>query len=276
MRKKFYYYTAGILCLILSALIILDSDILPFNAKEMAANAGASGYRDYYQTDFPMPKNSLAIGTAWIPIYSMGEERHISELLSAFDMPSAEIIEYDEYFEAHYPNETSSRKTLRIYKALDLIEYESRTKDFGKEEIDNDKALEIADAFLHNTLLYAPPYYTEITRYSKEIKLTFARHLESLPNLAFPTYVIMDLAGNITSISHFYFEYEAIGNADIITLKQALALLPKCSEHGKIHIHNYQLVYAFEDSIIVPAYRFRGQMPCGGAFEEYVNALKFK
>ena len=275
MRKKYYYYTGGVLCLILSVLIILDSGILSFDAKEMAANA--VGYKDHYQTDFPMPKNSLAVGTAWIPIYSIGVERSVSELLAAFDMPSAEIAEYDEYFEAFYPNSSSPSKTLRIYNTLDLIEYVNYTKGFTSEEIiTDDKALEIADAFLHNTSLYAPPYYKEITRDGNEIKLSYAKYLESLPNFAFPTYIIMDLSGNITSVSHFYFEYEAIGNADIITVKQALALLPQCSENGKIHIHNYQLVYAFEDSIVVPAYRFRGQRPCGGVFEEYVNALKFR
>jgi len=268
MRKKIYY-SAGVLCLVLSALILLNTNILPHKLTNSAFTENTdSTYKEYYHVGFPMPKNSLRRGTVYLPLYSMREEHHLWQITIPFAMQDAEVTEHDEYFEV-----SAEKESLRIYRFIDLVEYESFHRN-KTTPIDDSAALEIAENFLHDFLSHKKPYDTKVIREDNEIKASFTQHLAALPNAAFPTEITMDACGNIMRAAHFFFDYEAIGSADIISVRTALSRLPRDHE-DRIGLKGYDLVYGFEDSVLVPVYRFYGECPDGILFEYHIGALKF-
>ena len=251
---KRIYYGAGVLCLALSALILLNTHIPPNNLTNSVVlwEKTDAGYKDHYHIGFPMPKNSLRRGTVYLPVYSVREEHHLWQIIAPFDMLGAAVTEYDEYFEA-----ATADETLRIYKFIDLLEYDNSRRGRAEEATD-EVAVEIAENFMLGNLPHKKPYDTHITREDDAIKVKFTGQLAGLPNNAFPTEIIMDSHGNITSAAHFFFDYEALGSADVISVKEALARLPRDYDH-KISLKGYDLVYGFEDSVLVPLYYFFGE-----------------
>lgn len=269
-KRKFY--SAGIVCLVLAAAIVANLLVAPggfVNTIATLNEKAKDDYRLYYQIDFPVPKNSLRLGTVYLPLYSYREKDCITPFLASLFMENAEITELDEYFEAH-----TSHEILRIYKFIDLLEYESTEKSAAGKPINKDTAVAIAKAFMEGFLPHSKPYDTETVHNEDEIIITFTQSLSNIPNRAFPTQITMDTHGNITKATHFFFDYEPLGTTDIITVRSALAQLPRNHE-GKIRLHGFELIYAFEDSILMPFYCFHGQLPCGSDIEYHVMALKF-
>ena len=268
--RKGSYYGAGILCLVASAMILLNTNILPFNiANNISQAVYDSGYKDYYHIGFPMPKNSLRQGTVYLPMYSAREREHLGQMLMLFSMGDIEIVETDEYFKAE-----TDAEILRIYRYIDLLEYENAQRGAEDELIDENMAQELARGFLEKFLPQEKPHDISVRISGGYWIVRFAGQLGGLPNIAFPTEITLDIYGNIVKVSHYFFEYEALGYADVITVRSALAQLPR-EEGRRVHLQGYELVYKFEDSVLVPMYRFYGKCADGTAYEEFVGALKF-
>jgi len=269
MRRGFYY-GGGMLCLVMAAVLLLNTSIIPDNiANDLARVRIDDGYKEYYDISFAMPRNSLRQGTVWLPVYSVREREQLWQVILPFAMGDAEVVEHDEYFEA-----TADGETLRIYRFIDLLEYENLQGERAGESIDEAEARRTAKGFLEEFLPRKQPHDTHISYDDGNWIVRLEGHLSSLPNTAFPTDITLDAYGNITWASHFFFEYEALGTADVITVKAALAQLSREHE-GKVDLKGFDLVYAFEDSVIVPVYRFYGEYGCGMRFEENVKALRF-
>ena len=271
MRKKIFY-GAGIACLLLAAAIIANLWITPgglVNTISTLSKKADDDYRLHYQVDFSMPKNSLRLGTVYLPVYSYREQDCIAPSLTSFSMENAEITEFEKYFEAQ-----TADKILRIYKIIDLLEYENTGKNGVGNPVDDKAAAAMAKAFMDDFLPHSKPYATEIIHSKDEVLVTFIPYLSNIPNCAFPTQITMDTYGNITKASHFFFDYEPLGTADIITVRSALYMLPHNHE-GKIRLRSCELIYAFEESVLMPFYHFRGLAPCGSDIEHHIMALKF-
>jgi len=269
MRKSFYY-GAGMLCLVMSAILLLNTNIPQADLANVISHVKIdSEYKEYYHIGFTMPKNSLRQGTVYLPVYSMREREHICKMTVPFSMGDAEIVEHDEYFEA-----TAQGETLRIYRFIDLLEYENLQENRADELIDNYAARKMAEEFLEEFLPHKKPYDVMVRRDDDKWVVKFVRHLSNLPNPAFPTEISLDAYGNVVKVVHYFFDYEALDTADVITVKAALAQLPRDHE-DKVSLRGYDLVYGFENSVLVPVYRFYGEYACGAGFEECVRALKF-
>ena len=269
MRKSIYY-GAGIFCLAASAMILLNTNILPFNIENSVAQVQIdSGYKDYYHVGFPMPKNSLRQGTVYLPVYSAREREQLWQIMVPFSMGDVEIIENDEYFEAEADGEI-----LRIYRYIDLLEYENIQGERAGKLIDENVARNTAQEFLEEFLPSKKPYDVTARRDGSDWVVRFAGQLGSMANIAFPTEITLDVYGNVVKVSHYFFEYEALGSANVITVKAALAQLPR-EDGRRVHLKGYELVYGFEDSVLVPMYRFYGKCAGGVNFEEFVHALRF-
>ena len=268
MRKSIYY-GAGIFCLAASAMLLLNTNVLPFNlVNNMAQVQVDSGYVDYYHIGFPMPKNSLRQGTVYLPVYSQREREHLWQIITPFSMDGAEITENDEYFEA-----AADKEVLRIYRYIDLLEYENLQGD-KRRPISSEAARTVAEEFLDEFLQHKKPYDVTIRREKDGWRVLFAGKLGGLPNMAFPTEITLDAYGNVKHVSHYFFEYEALGAADVITVRAALSLLPR-EDVGMVQLKSYDLVYGFEDSVLMPVYRFFGEYADGAPFEYAVKALRF-
>ena len=269
MRKSFYY-GVGIFCLVASAMILLNTSIMPFNlANNLSQAKYDSAYKDYYHIGFPMPKNSLRQGTVYLPAYSENEREELWDIIVPFAMSDAEIVENDEYFEV-----AADGEMLRIYRYLDLLEYENLRGDRATELISQDEAQKVAEEFLEEFLPRKKPYDVMVWRGDGGWVVRFAERLGGLANIAFPTEITVDAHGNIIQVSHYFFEYEALGTADVITVRAALAQLPRI-EGRRVHLKGYEMAYGFEDSVLVPVYRFYGKCAGGVEFEETVPALRF-
>ncbi|MDR2183697.1 MAG: hypothetical protein LBE55_05940 [Clostridiales bacterium] len=269
MRKSLYY-AAGIFCLMASAVLLLNTNILPLNlANSISQMRYDSGYKHYYHIGFPIPKNNLRQGTVYLPVYSEREREQLWQVMLPFSIGDVEITESDEYFEA-----VADGEILRIYKYLDFMEYENLQEGRAGELIDENTARKLAEEFLEEFLPPKKPYDVLAERIGDSWTVTFLGRLSGMANMSFPTKIMLDAYGNITGASHYFFEYEALGAADVITLQAALAQLPR--EAGrKVYLKGYELAYGFEDSVLVPVYRFFGECADGMYFEEFIGALKF-
>jgi len=250
----------------------LNTNILPFNiANNISQVRYDSGYKDYYHIGFPMPRNSLRQGTVYLPVYSARDSEQLLEIMTPFGMADVDIVENaDEYFF----ETTMDGQTLRIYRYIDLLEYENLRSGRADRLIDENMARQAADDFLEKFLPCKRPYSVTVQRDNDGWAVIFAGRLSGLENRAFPTEIILDVYGNILGASHYFFDYEALGSADVITVRAALAQLPR--EQGyRVHLKGYELVYMFEESVLVPVYRFYGKCAGGVDFEEFVGALRF-
>ena len=274
MRKNIYYM-AGVACLLLSAVLIASTHFSSGRADETSSYRQVDrGYENFYHIAFPIPKNSLRQGTVYLPIYSNREEDCAMQLLSAFSVEDSHATEEREYFEIR-----DHQKILRIYKYIDLLEFENLPASVGQdrfqgEPVCDDAALTLAQDFLDAFLPHRKPYDTKITRHGHEIVVEFTSHLANLPSRAFPTQITLDSHGNVLRANHFFFDYEVLDSTDIIPVKSALAKLPQ--DHSeKIRLTGYTLIYDLVDSVLMPVYRFEGQKTCGTPFIYQVTALKF-
>lgn len=271
MRKNFYYW-AGAFCLVLSVVFVSTTR---FPASKLTNviiyDRLDTGYRDFYSIGFNMPKNSLRQGAVYLPIYSYREQECILQFLTAFSMEGAEITETDEYFEA-----LDAEGVLRVYRFIDLLEYENLRNYASGRPISNENAVLAAQSFMDRFLPHQKPYNTGVSRDSDDGKIVvkFTGYLSNLPNQALTSQITLDQSGNIIRARHFFFDYEVLDAADIITVKSALAELPRDHDE-KIHLSGYSLIYDFEDSVLMPFYHFEGKTACGEPFSYQVCALKF-
>ncbi|MCL2350783.1 MAG: hypothetical protein FWC67_04820, partial [Defluviitaleaceae bacterium] len=147
MRKGFYY-GGGAVCLVMAALLLFNTSIVPVNiANDMLRVKIDNGYKEYYDISFVMPKNNLRQGTVWLPVYSVREREHLWQVILPFAMSDAEIVEHHEYFEAAVEGER-----LRIYRFIDLLEYENLENKQTSGQIDEAVARRIAKEFLEQFL----------------------------------------------------------------------------------------------------------------------------
>jgi len=271
MRKRIYYI-AGVICLAVSGFMFAGTNFSQaVLTNNLISQKTDSSYKDHYHIGFAMPKNSLRQGSVYMPIYSNHDEQCLQHMAASFGMFGASITENHDYFEAQYGD-----KTLRLYRYIDYLEYKNIAEYDDTEQISDETALNLALNFLEKSLPHPliKPYDTKIKHSDDHITVQFVEYLSNIPNRAFPTEVVLDVYGNVISAGHFFFDYEILGAADIITARTALTELPKIVEN-KVHLTGYQLVYDFEDSVLMPVYRFWGHTSCGTDFEWDINALRF-
>ncbi|MCL2354262.1 MAG: hypothetical protein FWC69_06520 [Defluviitaleaceae bacterium] len=279
MRRfpNFFYYFAGTICLAFSVFLIFNMSSYPERlANNMVYHRIDTSYRSFYDVNIPpytLNQDALRQAGVYLPIYSITYEEDLGEFLSSFSMEHATITPSEDYFVAKYDG-----RLLRVYKNLDLIEFEqspsSLSTDPFKPPITNNQALDIANHFIVAHSFLQQPFSTHISREAGIINITFTPLLGKIENQAFPTTITLDEAGNVLHFRHFYFEYEELARGDIITAHMALSYLPQ--DHiEQITITGYHLAYVFEESILQPAYIFKGHYPDGSPFESQVSALRF-
>ncbi|MDR2167259.1 MAG: hypothetical protein LBE35_05345 [Clostridiales bacterium] len=275
MRRptEWIYYIAGTLCLVFSIFLLFQSSLSPLNLTNRIIydrnDRSDRSYREYYQSDLPLHRNNLRQAAVYIPIYSITEIDDISQFIKAFDMEDAQISEREEYFQIQ-----DGKRTLRIYKFLDLLEFEQRPIAPENEPICDSEAKDIARAFAEKHLFLLGAHEIEIGREENKIHLTIIETLGKIPNKAFPTQIVLDNYGNIRTVSHFYFEYEELGRGDIMTAQAAMSSLPR-AHSGQARITHYELAYIFSESILQPTYIFHGNYPDGRPFAHHVSAVKY-
>jgi len=274
MRRpsEFIYFVAGTLCLILSVFLVLQSDFSPLSLSNRIffENTDRS-YKDYYQSDLKLHKNSLRQAAVYLPMYSVTTDEDVQRFAESFGMDMDLAQHFDDY--VLLANDTH---LLRIYSFLDLIEYEKFSDSAPKDTpICCADAKEIARNFAKDNLYMHLPFELELSRCADAITVTLTESLGKIPNLAFPTTITFDTHGNIISAIHFYFEYEELARGDLSSPHFAMSKLPKLCQSGeKIRITQHKVAYVFADSILQPTHIFQGYYPDGNAFIYHVPAIR--
>jgi len=264
--KKHIYYISGIICIIASVFILQNALTKSSNLTENARYE--YGYRIQYDLDFPMPKSSLVQLAAYLPVYNTKDEQDLDYFLSLFGMKDSDILQNLEYFEI-----VGNNRNLKIYKNLDFIEY--TYNNLSKNNIiDHTEALNIATEFMQAYLPHFVIDNAELSYNDNGFEVIISKNINHIPDNAFPTNIVMDIYGNILYISHYYFEYERLGAADIISFAEALNKLP--TNFGeKAVIKSHSIVYLFEDSILQPMYQFEIKTADQNVLVYNVKALRF-
>jgi len=268
--RKTIYYAAGTICLVLAAALLVTtrfpvSRLTNFMMQEQASNS----YKDHYHIGFPIPKNSLRQGAVYLPVYFAKDEHEAKAIAATFGGNDAIATETAEYFEFHGTN-----WRLQVHRYIDLIIYENLSpKAFG-ERLCDDGILAAAQAFLESFLPHRKPQSSEIYRFDDEVVIEFTGLLSGLPNRGFPTTITLNAFGDVITATHYYFDYEILDMADIISARAALTKLPQ--QNDKIRLTSYYLAYDLVDSVLIPIYFFEGHTPCGTPFAYQVNAICFE
>jgi len=271
--QDYIYYIGGTLCLVLSAFLLFQSGFISDALTNRAyINNPARTYRDYYYSDIPLHRNDLRQAAAFLPIYSITEKDDVARFLTSFALEEAILYEDDEYFLLRCEGGVE----LRIYRFLDKLVYSFEPQpSHENNQVSIEKAEEIARNFVKRHLFLTGGFDTTATIYFDGYLISFFENLGKIPNKAFPTTVLVDGFGNVVAVEHFYFEYEELLRADLLTAAEAAAHLPR-NRSGRGRINNVELVYVFADSILQPAYIFRGVYENGEGFVHVVNGLKFE
>jgi len=240
---------------------------MPKLAAFISYNRIDNSYKDHYQVGFSVNGNNFRQGAVYIPVYSYREMDCAAEIAANFSITNDNAIETAEYFEFH-----DLHRLLRVYKYIDLVEYANQAQHSTEKPICDNEALLIAQNFL-DVLPHRKPQSHAINRFDDEIIVNFTGVLSGLPNHAFPTTITLSPHGDVMSAIHYFFDYEILDTADIISVRTALATLPHQSD--KIRLTNYSLVYDFADSVLMPFYRFEGYSHCGAPFVFEVSAICF-
>ena len=166
-----------------------------------------------------------------------------------------------------------------VYGSENSIEltFQSDEKDSDKIiEMSEEEAVKAAELFIAQKEL--PLNYSEVLIVSTDNKyeITFLSRIAGLNNYAHPTCITIDIYGNISALDYFIPEYEKLDSTHMITQREAFSSLPTEGFDGsKIDLKSCELVYFFADSIVQPAYLFKGEIAGGEDFECFIKASKY-
>jgi len=268
--RKTIYYVAGAICLILAAALlattrISETKLANFIVPERTDNS----YKNHYQIGFPLPKSNFRQGAIYLPAYSFRSEDCVQEFAAVFPSNYTDMTETAEHFEFH-----STDWLLQVHKYIDFMRYESLAPAASGEPMCDEGAIAAAQMFLDEFLPHRKPQTPEVIRFDNEIIVEFTGLLSGLPNRAFPTTITLSIFGEVLAAAHYFFDYEILDTADIISVRASLAKLPP--QDNKVRLTGYFLAYELIDSVLIPVYHFEGYGQCGTPFVYQVSAVCFE
>lgn len=184
-------------------------------------------------------------------------------------------VDTEDYFK--YSNKQES---LKVFKYINLITYEKNNKDknYNKDIINKDESISLLIDFMEERFL--PITYSDIIVDDKKndiYEIKFLSEIDGINNHAFNTSGVVSSFGEILNLNYFYLDLQKIDICNIKSIDEAYLELPVDSLNNlKIDIQEVDLVYIYENSIIQPAYYFKGKKPDGELFEHYVKASLYK
>jgi len=270
--RKTICYAVGVICLILAAALLMTTRIsTPRFANFIAYERACSDYKNHYQIGFPIPKNDFRQGAIYLPLYSFRDEDCVRQFAAVFSPNDTDVAEIAEYFEFYGAN-----WNLQVHKYIDFMRYENPVPyaDSSGEYICDEGAIAAAQEFLDAYLPHRKPQHPEVIRFDNEIVVEFTGLLSGLPNRAFPTTITLNAYGDVLCADHYFFDYEILDTADIISVRAALSKLPQ--QNNKVRLSGYFLAYELIDSVLIPVYFFEGYTQCGTPIAYQVSAVCFE
>ncbi len=170
---------------------------------------------------------------------------------------------------------SDKQSLLIVYKYMDYIRYESKVATVSvNPSITPEEAVKKAMAFIEARCLSLKYDHTNTEFSDNTIKVTFVDKLGNYEKNDFNTCVTMDSDGRILSMDYYYLRYSIFNSCEIKSLIQAADELPEA--YQEVVINDVVLNYVYENSILQPAYIFKGMNRDGSEFSAYVKAANFK
>lgn len=183
------------------------------------------------------------------------------------------FIETNEYYAFYEDN-----KSLYVYKLINLVKYQDNNINFNnKEQISKSTAILKAEEFFEKSSLNLAYEETFVEYKDGYYYISFIERFNNLKNFGFYNKVVMDSYGNILNVEYYYNSYENIGAFKIMSVNEAFYKLPvDMDTNEEIYLNNVQLVYIYENSILQPAYFFKGKFEDGRVYKTFVKAAIYK
>ena len=105
---------------------------------------------------------------------------------------------------------------------------------------------------------------------SGSVTVRFYAEIDGVRDCAFPTAVTFNANNAAERIEMYSFKYERLGAVKVLDAETAVFHLPLTEE--RVTLETYELVYFFEDSVIQPAWLFKGAREGGAPFEAFTRA----
>jgi len=242
-------------------------------AAQQTRKGDAARIAELYTFHIELGENSPGSAYIYLPRYEAIDEATAFRLFSSFgvtDNPQNVIETADMYFASN------SNALMTIYKFERTVSYmrffEPNTD--GLNPIDTARAAEIAHEFAQERGLNIPHDELEIRSDGTSFEIVFINRLSNLKNYGFGTTLRIDRFGRILEFTYSDIAFDKLSSHKLISMQEASTLLPTDID-GHMHITSAELVYSFENSIIQPAYLFRGTCQHGREFRSFVLAAQF-
>ncbi len=188
---------------------------------------------------------------------------------NSFDI-SGNFEEDEEFFSI-----SDNQSRLIVYKFLDYIRYESKLPPAtGYTSITSEEAVKKALAFIEARCLSLKFDHSNTEFNDNTIKVIFVDKLGNYEKNDFNTCVTMDCNGRILSMDYYCLKYNIYNNCEIKSMIQAAEELPETNE--EVTVNSVTLNYVYENSILQPAYIFKGVTEDGSEYSEYVKAAIYR
>jgi len=242
-------------------------------AAQQTRQGNAARISQIYAFDVELGTNSPGSAYVYLPRYEPFDEAVAARFFQSFGIDGTPqgIIETGDVFFA-----ADSRAMLTINKFERTLHYTPffEPRRGGGQPIDYERAREIALEFAEARSLFVPFYEIEAEFDGVTFDLTFVNRLGGLKNYSFNTSMRLDRYGRVMEFIYSDMSFERISSHGVISPRDAGRYLPY-DIGGRVEITSVELVNTFENSIVQPAYLFRGVFEDGSPFRSFVLAAGF-
>jgi len=226
-----------------------------------------------YDANFVFDTSRVKRAGIYLPRYELMDIEQAMSFARRFEVESEPVETDDFYF---FSDGDSS---LYVDRFSGLIRY---TRELGGEPLewaplDGEEAAEMASAIFAALNLPSRFAAFDVRREGTDTRVELYDMLDGFIDTAHPRTVVFGADGELQSLSSPLAPYDRIASVRLKTMKEAYSLLPTEFPPGvKIDLKNCDIVFILADSVVQPAYRFRGKTSDGDEFVYYVRAALFE
>ena len=226
-----------------------------------------------YKTSLELSKVSGGKITTYFPRFKEANLETANIYANFFNIP-ANFHESEDSFVF-----SKEDKELIVYKYVNKVEFKNNA--FSKEAVENNithkETIDISKKFFEANLLELNYEEAFIDLEEDLYHITFIGRLGNLKNMGFANNIKINQAGEVVKLEYYYATYERLRSLSIKSMYQAYHELPfDIADDNLIYITSCELVYIYSDSIVQPAYHFKGIVENGTYFESFVKAISFE
>lgn len=221
-------------------------------------NSSSPFPRDLYQVNFPLSRTSMGTVNTYLPIHTALSPELAAYYMGLFGFDLNLISETEYHFVAEGP---IGIMTIDKYDSRIFFEASPQEASVATPSIESHEALKIAEEFIRGNFLFLNYEEAEVYYTDNLFDIRFIGRIGNIKSIAFNTRVVVDGSGNVIKLEYYNTTFEKYRPARIKTMEQAFYELPiDFPPQTRIVLDTASLVYIYENSLVQPAYIFKGQL----------------